>query len=78
MVDCLGYIIGSLLVSLTNSLPLILLGRIITGDFNAVGTNALLQTQIWIWNLESGIWIQIRSIIRSRTILQILNQKILC
>ncbi|XP_023347909.1 solute carrier family 2, facilitated glucose transporter member 8 [Eurytemora carolleeae] len=31
MVDCLGYIIGSLLVSLTNSLPLILLGRIITG-----------------------------------------------
>jgi len=54
MVDCLGYIIGSLLVSLTNSLPLILLGRIITGDFNAVGTNALLQIQIWIWNLESG------------------------
>ena len=54
----MGYIIGSLLVSLTNSLPLILLGRIITGDFNAVGTNALLQTQIWIWNLESGIWIQ--------------------
>ena len=54
MVDCLGYIIGSLLVSLTNSLPLILLGRIITGDFNAVGTNALLQIHIWIWNLESG------------------------
>ena len=54
MVDSLGYIIGSLLVSLTNSLPLILLGRIITGDFNAVGTNALLQIQIWIWNLESG------------------------
>ena len=54
MVDCLGYIIGSLLVSLTNSLPLILLGRIITGDFNAVRTNALLQIQIWIWNLESG------------------------
>jgi hypothetical protein len=50
----MGYIIGSLLVSLTNSLPLILLGRIITGDFNAVGTNALLQIQIWIWNLESG------------------------
>ena len=55
MVDCLGYIIGSLLVSLTNSLPLILLGRIITGDFNAVRTNALLQIQIWIWNLESGL-----------------------
>lgn len=53
MVDCLGYIIGSLLVSLTNSLPLILLGRIITGDFNAVGTSALLQIQIWIWNLDS-------------------------
>ena len=31
-VDCLGYIIGSLLVSLTNSLPLILFGRIITGN----------------------------------------------
>ena len=34
MVDCLGFIIGSLLVSLSNSFPLILLGRIIAGFSN--------------------------------------------